>query len=337
MAARHGIAKRVLAGDIGGTKINLGIFRGGKGRPKPEAIETYRSGEAPGLEDVIASFTLKHPAPVSGVCLGVPGPVRDGICKTTNLPWIVSEPALALRFGWKHVRLLNDLAAACYAVPSLTAEELFPLSRAKIRKGETAALIAPGTGLGMGLLVFTGAGMIPIPSEGGHASFSPGEEKELDLWRHLSARFGHVSVERLLSGPGILNIYTWLKDSGRFQEPAGMREMIEQGDPARVITETALSMEAPLCDATLDMFVTLLGRTAGNLALTALATGGVYLGGGIPPKILPRLRSDRFLEAFTAKGRLRRFLEDVPVQVILNEEAALLGAAVCALNPPVVR
>jgi glucokinase len=322
----------VLAGDIGGTKTKLGLFRRGKRRPLLKASETYPSGEAPHLEDLVEHFLDKHRASVASGCFGIAGPVIKGRVKTTNLPWEVSEVRMKNRFKWSHVSLVNDLTAMALAVPLLGSRELFSLNKAKIRKGNNLAIVAPGTGLGQALLVFRDGRYIPVSSEGGHADFSPNTETEVELWRYLHKRFGHVSVERILSGPGLVNIYSWLRDSKRFSEPAWLVKSMEEIDPARAIAEAALTDKHPQCVASLNAFVSILGAVAGNLALTAMTTGGVYLGGGIPPKILPKLKEPIFMKAFTNKGRFKEFLQRIAVRVILNDEAALLGAAQCAFG-----
>ena len=322
----------VLAGDIGGTKTNLGFFRQGKTRPVAKVIETYSSREAPNLESIIARFLRKHQVLVQSACFGIAGPVINGRCQTTNLPWYVAEDKIKKRFEWAHVSLINDLTATAHAIPLLSSRELFRLNKTKSRKGQNLALVAPGTGLGKALLIFRDGEYVPVPSEGGHIDFSPNTEAEIKLWRYLHKRFGHVSVERILSGPGLVNIYLWLKDTGRHRIPTWLAKNMEEMDPARAITEAALDGKHPVCVAALNMFVSIFGAVAGNLALIAMTTGGVYLGGGIPPKILPKLKESMFMQAFTNKGRFSEFLEKIPVRVILNEQAALLGAAHCALS-----
>jgi len=322
----------VLAGDVGGTKTYLGLFRRGKRRPVLKVLETYASHKAPNLEHIIHAFLERHQPSLASACLGIAGPVKNGRCRTTNLPWDVSERKIKHRFGWGEVRLINDLTAAAYAVPLLTKGELFPLNQVKKIKGENLGLIAPGTGLGMALLVWKDGRYIPVPSEGGHSDFAPNNDAELALWQYLHRRIGHVSVERVLSGPGLFMIYCWLKHTGQFAEPAWLAQRIKEGDPPRVISEAALAEKEPLCLKTLDLFVSILGAAAGNLALTGLTKGGICLGGGICPKILPKLKEDRFMRAFTDKGRFKELLQEIPVQVILNDKAALLGAAHCALG-----
>jgi glucokinase len=324
----------VLAGDIGGTKTNLGLFRMGKKRPVPEIIETYSSQESPNLALIVEKFLAGHQVSISRACFGVAGPVKNGRCKTTNLPWDVSEKKLKNRFGWDRVRLINDLTATAYAVPLLTGRELFYLNQGRKSKGENLGLIAPGTGLGMALLISRDGSYVPVASEGGHSDFAPQNKAEIALWQYLHVRVGHVSVERVLSGPGLFIIYCWLKFTDQGSEPAWLAEKMIQGDLAKVISEAALVEKEPLCVKALDLFVSILGAAAGNLALTGLTRGGMYLGGGIAPKILPKLEGDLFWTAFVNKGRFMPLLKNMPVRVILNDKAALLGAAYRAFTAP---
>jgi glucokinase len=317
----------VLAGDIGGTKTNMGLFQMGKTRPILQSLAAYSSRESKGLEDIIEQFLGTYPTDVEDACFGIAGPVLNGHCRTTNLPWDVSEYGIKRRFNWRRVSLINDLAAAAYAIPSLNSREVFSLSRARSRKGQNIALMAPGTGLGQAFLVFKDGDYTPVSSEGGHGDFAPNTSSEAQLWKYLRKRFGHVSVERVISGPGLMNIYAWLKSSGKYSEPSWLTEQIKKEDPSKAITEAAMKNKVHLCVKTLNMFVSVFGSAAGNLALTGTATGGVYLGGGIPPKILPALKGDIFMNAFCAKGRFTDMLSDISVKVILNDRAALLGAA----------
>jgi glucokinase len=322
----------VLAGDIGGTKTNLGLYIKGTRRPLLKTIETYSSQEAPDLEHIIDKFLKKHKVTVASGCFGVAGPVLNGRCKITNLPWDVSEARIKRRFKWEQVRLINDLAATALAIPLLNSREFLSLSRAKARKGENLALVAPGTGLGQALLIFQDGKYVPVPSEGGHGDFSPNNEAEVRLWRYLHERHDHVSIERVVSGLGLRNIYSWLKDSGQYREPEWLTKRLSEMDPARAISEAAINDKEPLCVATLDMFVSTFGAVSGNLALTGMTTGGVYLGGGISPKILPKLKDGIFMKAFRDKGRSKGLLEKIPVRVVLNDRAALLGAGQLAFE-----
>ncbi len=317
----------VIAGDVGGTKTHLGLFQRGKRRPIPKVVETYPSSEAPDLETLLRRFLDAHPFSVTGACFGVAGPVEKGRSKMTNLSWTISENKIKKDFKWEYVRLINDLTATVQAIPLLTSLEMASLGKVTVANEGNIGLIAPGTGLGMALLIQTENGYIPVSSEGGHIDFGPNNEEEAELWQYLNQHLGHVSVERVLSGGGLFNIYSWLRDSGRFQEPDWLAKNLREKDPAKAITEAAMEQEDPLCTEALNQFVAIFGAAAGNLALMGGTTGGLYLGGGISPKILPKLEEGIFLNAFSNKGRFRGFLKRIPVCVILNDKAALMGAA----------
>ena len=321
----------ILAGDIGGTKTNLALYSHGKTRPVAQVVESYSSRDALGLEGIVEQFIEKHPASITDVCFAIAGPVIDGRCKTTNLPWNVSERSIARRFGW-NIRLINDLVATALGIPLLYSRELYPLNKVRLRKGGNIALAAPGTGLGTSMLIWHDGRYIPISSEGGHVDFAPADEDQVLLWRYMHEHYGHVSIERIVSGPGILNIFSYLKETGRYRVTSWLARDLERMDPARAITEAAIQKKDPLCLKVLSMFTSILGSISGNLALTVLATGGVYLGGGIPPKILPALADGVFMNAFANKGRFKSLLEKMPVRVILNDHTAILGAARYALE-----
>lgn len=322
----------ILAGDIGGTKTNLGLFSMDKGRPRMKVLQTFPSKEAACLEDIVHRFLEKHPTNLAGACFGIAGPVQGGKSKTTNLPWVVDEARIRSRFQLEQVQLLNDVAATARAIPLLTSRDFYSLNRRKSSKGGNLGLVAPGTGLGLALMVWEKDHYVTVPSEGGHVEFAPVDEREMELWGYLRRQFGHVSVERILSGPGFFNIYSSLKETGRFREPDWLAQGLREDDPAKVIAESAFLKGEPICLEVLDIFVAVLGAVAGNLALTGFTTGGVYLGGGIPPKILSKLREGRFMASFTNKGRFQDWASRIPVRVILNDKAALMGAAECALT-----
>ncbi|MGD2187757.1 MAG: glucokinase [Desulfobacterales bacterium] len=321
----------VLAGDIGGTKTNLGLFVPGKARPKARVIATFPSSSSDSLEAIIEQMLERYPAKIKVACFGIAGPVINGESRTTNLPWVVSEKKLKRRFGWQQVRLINDLGATVLAIPLLYHREVKALNGVRLRKGQNIGLVAPGTGLGQALLVFSEGRYRPVASEGGHAGFAPSDESETDLWHYLHARFGHVSAERVLSGQGLVNIYNWLKSLGTFAEAPDIRKAMRISDAARVITENAIAGDDGLCREALQRFCRIFGSVAGNLALTGMTTGGIFLGGGIPPKILPALQGEHFMATFNAKGRFKTFMQRIPVRVILNDRAALMGAAYNAL------
>lgn len=324
--------KLVLAGDVGGTKTSLGLFSLTGRRPVLEVMASYPSPEASSLEECIARFLDEQNRPVSRACFGIAGPVLRGTSKTTNLPWVVSEAGILERFKWEAVRLVNDLVATARSVFVLEETELYEINRGVRDPEGNVGVVAPGTGLGMALMVFRDGRLHPSSSEGGHVDFAPKNDLELDLLRHLWNQWDHVSVERIASGPGLYTIYSWLRERGRSSEPPWLTERLHREDPPKVVSEAGLGEQDPVCVEALEIFVSIIGSAAGNLALTGVTTGGMYLGGGISPKILPRLKEDLFMEAFTAKGRFRSLLSQIPVKVILNDTAALLGAACCAFD-----
>jgi glucokinase len=274
----------------------------------------------------------RYPSKIKSACFGIAGPVINGVGRTTNLPWVVSEKKLQNRFGWPLVHLINDLEATARAVPLLQHREVRALNKARVRKDRNIGLVAPGTGLGQALMMFSNGRYHPLASEGGHASFAPTEKSEIKLWQFLHTRFGHVSAERVLSGQGLVNIYDWLNSLGTYKEIPAIRDAMRATDPARAIAEHAVQANDPLCSATLQRFCRIFGSVAGNLALTGMTTGGMFLGGGIPAKIFPVLETSEFMTAFTAKGRFEEFMKKIAVRVILNNNASLLGAAHCALS-----
>ncbi len=320
----------LLAGDIGGTKTALAIFSPDDGPRAPVVEETFASAYYPSLEALASEFLAENGLPVDRASFGVSGPVTGGKAAATNLPWEMDEGHLGEALGLRSVRLLNDLEAIARAAPFLGSEDLHTLNAGTPDPEGALAVIAPGTGLGEAFLTREGSGYRAHPSEGGHADFAPTGELELGLLQHLLDRFGHVSYERVCSGRGLPNVYGYLKEIGHAEEPSWLAEKLAAAeDPTPIIVEAASDPEAPceLCVAALDVFVSVLGAQAGNLALTVVATGGVFLGGGIPPRILPFLDRGRFAEAFGRKGRFFELLGRVPVHVILNPKVALVGAA----------
>jgi glucokinase len=325
-----GMDAMLLAGDIGGTKTTLTIVSADAGPRAPLEEKTFPSAEYPSLEALVGEFLEETGLSADRGCFGVAGPVVGGRASLTNLPWVIEAGRLREQMKVSSVHLLNDLQAIANAVPILEASDLRTLNERDPDSVGNIAVVAPGTGLGEAFLTWDGSGYRAHASEGGHADFAPNDDVELELLRDLQGRFGRVSYERICSGLGIPNIYNYLKDSGRAGVPGWLAEKIAGADdPTPVIVNAALDRDRPceICTATLDIFVSVLGAEAGNLALKVLATGGVYLGGGIPPRIVPALEQERFMEAFTRKGRMAKLLERVPVHVILNPKAALLGAA----------
>lgn len=320
----------VLAGDVGGTKTNLAVFSPQLGLDAPLAQATYPSKDYPSLEALVREFLSTFKGDIRQANFGVAGPVAQGQARITNLPWVMDEQELAHGLGLDSVHLLNDLLAFAHAIPFLTDKDLHVLKQGHAAFKATKAVVAPGTGLGEVYLIWDGKGYQACPSEGGHADFAPRNRLESGLLQHLWDLFDHVSYERVCSGTGLGNIYTYLKDKGiALEKPWLAAKLAESQDPAPVIVQGALDHKNPcgICMKTLHIFISVLGAEAGNMALRLLATGGVYLGGGIPPRIISTLESGTFMQAFQNKGRMSEILEKIPVYVILNPKAALLGAA----------
>jgi glucokinase len=327
LAARDGAFTMILAGDIGGTSTRLAIFDADSGPLAVRAEERYPSAGYAGLLEIVREFTATQPFPIGSACFGIAGPVRDGRVETPNLPWVIEARALAAELGVPRVSLLNDLEANAWGVFTLGGADVATLAAGRPPHDGNAAIISAGTGLGEAGYFWDGRRLRPFASEGGHASFAPHDEVTIELYHWLHRRHGHVSWERVLSGPGLVNIFNFLRDSQRGDEPKWLAEEIEAGDAAAAISKAALAESSELAVHALDLFVTFYGAEAGNLALKMKATQGVWIGGGIAPKILPRMKRPGFLEAFHDKGRFRAFLEAVPVRVILNDKTALRGAA----------
>jgi glucokinase len=318
----------LLAGDIGGTKTLLGLYKPESDPRQPVAEAEFPSASYSGLEAIVREFLKQTKKTAAYACFDVAGPVIKGRAHLTNLPWSLEEEALGRELGLKKAVLLNDLQAIAYAVPHLQAKDLYTINFGKPDPQGAMAVIAPGTGLGEAFLVWSGTEYIACSSEGGHASFAPADEIQAKLWRQASQKFGHVSYERVCSGQGLPNIYTFLRDSGYAQESAEFAAKLASApDPTPVIVQAALDDPAahPLCTATMEIFVAILGAEAGNLALKVLATGGVYLAGGIPKRVLNWLTDERFMQAFANKGRFADLLRDIPVYAVVSR-AALLGA-----------
>jgi glucokinase len=320
----------LLAGDIGGTKTDLGIYSTEKGPRAPIIEASFPSSQYQGLEMIVREFLTGASVKVDRASFGVAGPVVCGQAKITNLPWVLNETHLREVLNLTSVILLNDLKATAYGVPLLEPGDLHTLNEGTPIPHGTLAVIAPGTGLGEAFLTWDGLRYRAHPSEGSHTDFGPTNPLELELLRYLHEKMEHVSYERICSGQGLPNIYAYLKDSGHAAEPAWVAEQLAGADdPTPVIVDAALDSKKPceLCAATLRVFVSVLGAEAANLALKVLATGGVYLGGGMPPHIIPALESGQFMGSFTRKGRFSELVSRIPVHVILNPKIALIGAA----------
>ncbi len=322
----------ILAGDLGGTKTLLGLFEATHDGVTLIQQQAFPSRSYPTFEAILGEFLADRKGPMlNSACFGVAGTVVNGHCKMTNLPWSFDEAGLSGSIGVPRVKLLNDLEATAFGILALPDSEkavIQPGRLAKTVRAGNIGVIAAGTGLGEAMLYWDGLRYHPVASEGGHADFGPRTETEWDLWRFLHDRFkGHVSYERVLSGPGFLNIYDFLKSTDRHTESSSLADEIQGGQANAVIAEHGLKGDDPLCVEAVETFASIYGAEAGNQALRCVAVGGVFIGGGIAPKLLPILRSTHFLEAFTDKGRFADFLHGIEVSVALNSEAALIGAA----------
>ena len=326
----------ILAGDVGGTKVHLGLYSFVGGGLVQQREEKFPAVEYACLEDVVNAFLAKGPEPRDGIiasCFGCPGPVRDGRLKLTNLPWTLDARDLQRSIGIEHIFLINDLEANGYGIPELGNDQICTLRPGDPSGVGHRGLISAGTGLGECVLVWDAKVRrhTPLPSEGGHVDFAPRNDREIALLNYLHATLkGRVSFERVVSGIGIRNIYAFLRDDQKMEEPAWLRDRMAKEDPNAVIGTCAEDGSSEICAETLRIFTAAFGAKAGNLALTLLATGGIYLGGGIAPKILKTMQAGGFMDAFLDKGRLRPVLEAVPVRIILDDTCALLGAAAFA-------
>jgi glucokinase len=289
--------------------------------------QRYASRDCGSLEEILRAFVSAHDRAADCAAFGIAGPVRQGRVETPNLSWVVEAQSLEQELGLKSVGLINDLEANAYGIATLSEEDFEVLNVGAPAAAGNAAVISAGTGLGEAGLLWDGTRYHPFACEGGHADFSPRSETEIELLRYLLGRFGRVSWERVVSGPGLYRIYEFLRDSGRGEEPPWLAAQIRQKDPSLVVSQHGLRNTARICAEALDHFVSLYGAEAGNLALKMMATGGIYLGGGIAPKIVEKLKGPGFMAAFAAKGRLKSLLADIPVRVILNDKTALFGAA----------
>jgi len=320
----------IVAGDVGGTKISVGLFgRDPGGGVVVRHAETFASADYPGLAPVVRAFLASVGVPpdaVEAACFGVAGPVFDNATRTPNLAWEIDGAAVAAACGLAGVLLINDLLATAEGIPALAEGELATLQEGRPDPRGNAALLAAGTGLGMALLPRVGGVLVPVATEGGHQDFAPRNGREFALLESLADRYGHVSVERVVSGPGLVAIYRHLRRRGVATEDPELADRIERTDPADAVSRAAMGGDA-LAVAAVDLFLAVYGAVAGNLALLGLATAGLYLGGGIAPKVLDRLRQGPFLDAFRDKGRFRELMERIPVRVITNPAAAMLGAA----------
>lgn len=318
----------LLAGDIGGTKTNLALYSIENGQITAHRSASFSSQAHATLTEIVRAFLMAGPEKVNRACFGVAGPVRDGVVQVTNLPWVVDAALLRQELGLEAVGLLNDLEANAWGIQTLLPSELLSLNPSA-QPGQPAnrALIAAGTGLGEAGLYWDGAKYHPFACEGGHASFSPNDSIGDELLIFMRQEHGHVSWERVLSGMGIRNLYRFFRQRSGTPEPVWLQAEFQQSDFAAVVTHAGLSGKDQVCVDTLDCFTRNYGSEAGNVGLKFFALGGIYIGGGIAPKILPKMQSSLFLDAFYHKGRLSPLLKTTPVYLILNDKTALQGAA----------
>ena len=319
-----------LAGDIGGTKTILALFSAADGPQQPLHEKSYTSSDYSGLDAIIEDFFSQTETSAQTACFGVAGPVREGRAVITNLPWQPDTKILQATHGFSRATLINDLAATGYALPHLEPADFHTINIGAPVSDGALGIIAPGTGLGEVVFVWDGSQYLAVPSEGGHTDFGPLTDTEAGLLEFLRKRYGHVSYDRICSGRGLPAIYEYLKSTDAFDEPEWLAaDLAAAEDPAPVIVNAALD-EAGKCDIcrqTLQLFISILGAEAGNLALKGLTAGGMFIAGGIPPKILPVFKEETFMRSFTDKGRMSYLLEDIPVRVMLNPRSALIGAA----------
>lgn len=320
----------ILAGDIGGTNARLAYFQGQNGHLRLLSERVFPSREHSELGEIVEQFLEESGTRPEVACFGIAGPVRNGRVETSNLPWVVEQSRLAKQIHLPATLLINDLEASAWGIGALEKTDLVPLNRVTGPAVGNQAVIAPGTGLGEAGMFWDGARHRVFACEGGHTDFGPQDDLQIELLGFLRRRFGHVSYERIVSGPGLVNVYEFLRDSGHEKETSEVAAQMKKGDPAAAISRAALDATCPLAQKALDVWISVFGAEASNLALKTMATGGLFLAGGISPKILPRLKGPMFMDAFLNKGRLRALVESIPVQVVTNEKAGLLGAARCA-------
>ncbi|QVL57729.1 MAG: glucokinase [Simkaniaceae bacterium] len=316
-----------LAGDIGGTKTHLALYKEERGKVICLKEEKFPSQKYPNLRLIVKEFLKETTEEIAKGCFGIAGPVKKGKSQATNLPWLVESEALSKELTIEKVSLINDLEANAYGLNMLKEEEFFTLNEGDRKAEGNKALVSAGTGLGEAGIFFDGKKDIPFACEGGHADFAPINEREDSLLRFLRKKFGHVSYERILSGPGLYNVYQFIVETRVEKEREEVLKEIAAGDSPRLISEKGLSGESRACKKALELFISIYGSEAGNVALKMFALGGIYIGGGIAPKLLSIIKLGGFLDSFKRKGRFSDLLGGIPIRVVLNDKTALLGAA----------
>jgi glucokinase len=320
----------ILAGDIGGTNARLAYFQPQNGHLQLVSERVFPSREHKEFGEIVTRFVDESGTHPEAACFGIAGPVRNGRVETSNLPWIIEQSRLAKQIHLPATLLINDLEASAWGIGALSSADLVALNQLSGAAVGNQAVIAPGTGLGEAGLFWDGNRHHVFACEGGHTDFAPQDELQIELLRFLKARFGHVSYERILSGPGLVNGYEFLRDEQKGKESPELAAAMKQGDAAAAISRAAMAGTDPLAEQALDLWIRVYGAEAANLALKAMSTGGLFLAGGISPKILPRLQGPLFMQSFLDKGRMRPLVESMPVHVVTNDKAGLLGAARCA-------
>jgi glucokinase len=321
----------ILAGDIGGTHTRLAFFDVVDTHFRLVSASVFPSREYSGLDEIVTKFVQTSGERPDAACFGIAGPVSNGRVETSNLPWIIESKRLSEELRVRKALLINDVEASAWGIATLEPTDFKVLSEVADSPIGNQAVIAAGTGLGESAIYWDGLQHRIFASEGGHSDFAPRNDLEIELLRYLLARHHRVSFERVLSGPGLLNIYHFLRDTGHGTEPQWLTDEMAHSDASAAISAAGLKGSCPLCEQALDLFVSIYGAEAGNLALKIKSTGGVFVAGGIAPKLLPKFSEPAFMQAFLDKGRMRPLLETIPVKVITNEKLALVGAARCAV------
>ena len=318
----------ILAGDIGGTRTRLAAFDVEGSKLNRVVERSYLSQQHGGLAEIVASFVKTEGIPVHSACFGVAGPVRGGRSKISNLPWTINSRELAQQLRLESVGLINDLEAYAYGVDALESKDLVTLNAGLEEAEGNRAVISARTGLGVAGLYWDGFRHHPFACEGGHTDFAPRNELEIELFRYLLKKYGHVSTERILSGPGIKSIYDFLRDTKKAEEPGWLKEQMDKApDAPALIAKTAQEKKVPICEQTMSLFMGVYGAKTGDCALSFMSTGGIFICGIIAARNLSRMQDPDFMEAFLSKGRMRGLLQDMTVTVVLNDDCGLMGAA----------
>jgi glucokinase len=318
----------ILAGEIGATRTRLAAFETAGNKLQRVVEKIYASQEHSGLSQIIAGFIKAEGIPVQSACFGVAGPVKGGRSKISNLPWVIDSRELAQQLKLDSIGLLNDLEAYAYGIDALESNDFITLSEGSEDAEGNRAVISARTGLGMAGLFWDGFRHHPFACEGGHTDFAPRNDLEMELLAYLQKKYGHISCERILSGPGIKNIYDFLRDAKKADEPKWLKEQMSGApDPPALISQLALESKSAICEQTLSMFVSIYGAETGNCALNFMSTGGVFIGGSIAAKIVPKMRDPIFMQSFLDKGRMEPLLREMPVKIVLNDDSGIIGGA----------